>query len=60
MCILFDRDPWENLEFTRNPERDLTALRDSPGETLVFWESRFGPKWHGLNPSAFFPERPSS
>ena len=53
MCILFDRDPWENLTFTRDRERDLAALRDLPDRTLVFWESRFGPKWHGLNAADF-------
>jgi hypothetical protein len=53
MCILFDRDPWENLTFTRDRDRDLAALRDLPDETLVFWERRFGPKWHGLNAADF-------
>ncbi|MEP7273006.1 MAG: hypothetical protein ABI882_16015 [Acidobacteriota bacterium] len=53
MCIVFDRDPWENLTFTGNRERDLQALRSMPAGTLVFWDERFGPKWQGLNASDF-------
>lgn len=48
MCIAFDRDPWENYSFSGDKQRDQEALRQLPSGTLVFWEDRFGPKWHGL------------
>jgi uncharacterized membrane protein len=53
MCIAFDQDPWENLIFAHDRGRDLSALRASPIGTLVFWEERFGPKWHALTPEDF-------
>lgn len=53
MCILLDRDPWENVSFTRDRSKDLQSLRESPVGTLVFWEDRFGPKWHGMKPDDF-------
>ncbi len=53
MCILFDRDPWENMTFTGDRTRDLEALRQSASGTLVFWEDRFGPKWQGLRSADF-------
>jgi hypothetical protein len=53
MCIAFDHDPWENYSFTGDKQRDLGALRESPKGTLVFWEDRFGPKWHGFTAEDF-------
>lgn len=53
MCIVFDRDPWENLAFTGDRENDLANLRASPEGTLIFWESRFGPKSQGLRSDDF-------
>lgn len=53
MCILLDHDPWENVSFTRDRSKDMQSLRESPAGTLVFWEDRFGPKWHGMKPADF-------
>ena len=53
MCIVFDADPWENYSFSGDRSKDLVALSKSPGGTLVFWEDRFGPKWHGLTAADF-------
>jgi hypothetical protein len=47
-CILFERDPWENPEWTRDRERDLELLRNSPAGTLVVWDRLIGPKWFGM------------
>lgn len=52
-CILFDRDPWENSEFTGNREIDLKMLRESPAGTLVVWDDLVGPKWPGLRAKDF-------
>jgi hypothetical protein len=53
MCVLFDQDPWENFSFSGERERDIEALRASSKGTLIFWEDRFGPKWHGARPADF-------
>ena len=52
-CILFDRDPWENLRFTNDREADLKRLRESPGGTMVVWDELVGPKWAGLRAKDF-------
>jgi hypothetical protein len=52
-CILFDRDPWENAEFTSDREIDLKTLRESPAGTLVVWDDLVGPKWPGLRAKDF-------
>ena len=52
-AILFDRDPWENPEFTHDRERDRRLLRDSPAKTLVVWDERVGPKYPGLHARDF-------
>jgi hypothetical protein len=53
MCIAFDADPWENFSFSGDKGRDQEALRQSPSGTLIFWEDRFGPKWHGFTAQDF-------
>jgi hypothetical protein len=53
MCVLFDRDPWENPGLGRDRDSDLAVLRASPPGTLIFWESRYGPKWMKLGPDDF-------
>jgi hypothetical protein len=53
MCIRFDQDPWENLNFSGDRERGLAALQASPPGTLVLWDRIYGPKWHGLKPEDF-------
>ncbi|MFN6203177.1 MAG: hypothetical protein ACK496_11940 [Acidobacteriota bacterium] len=52
-CIIFDRDPWENPEWTHDRERDLETLRSSPPGTLVIWDRLIGPKWFGLQSEDF-------
>jgi hypothetical protein len=52
-CILFDRDPWENLRFTKDRETDLKTLRESPDGTMVVWDELVGPKWAGLRAKDF-------
>jgi hypothetical protein len=52
-CILFDRDPWENLVFTRDREADLKILREAPAGTMALWDERVGPKWFGLRSNDF-------
>ncbi len=47
-CILFERDPWENIAFTRDRESDLRLLRESPDGTLLVWDEKVGPKSFGL------------
>jgi hypothetical protein len=53
MCIRFAQDPWENLSFSGDRERDLASLQASPRGTLVLWETIYGPKWHGLRSEDF-------
>ncbi len=53
MCILLDRDPWENPGFSGDRVRDLAILRASPAGTLIFWDSRYGPKWMKLGADDF-------
>ncbi|HEY6400547.1 MAG TPA: hypothetical protein VI479_04015, partial [Blastocatellia bacterium] len=52
-CVLFDRDPWENLRFTKDREIDLKTLRESPDGTMVVWDELVGPKWAGLRAKDF-------
>ncbi|MFM8392572.1 MAG: hypothetical protein ACKOB4_01455 [Acidobacteriota bacterium] len=52
-CILFDRDPWENPEWTHDREQDLEMLRSSPAGTLVVWDRLIGPKWFGIQSEDF-------
>jgi hypothetical protein len=52
-CILFDRDPWENLRFTNDRGTDLKTLRESPEGTMVVWDELVGPKWAGLRAKDF-------
>jgi hypothetical protein len=49
--ILFDRDPWENPEFTYQRAANIERLRHLPAGTLAMWEERVGPKWPGLRAS---------
>ncbi|NDD62745.1 MAG: hypothetical protein EBZ36_02005 [Acidobacteria bacterium] len=52
-AILFERDPWENPEWTHDRKRDLALLRNSPAGTLVVWDRLIGPKWFGLEVTDF-------
>ena len=52
-CILFDRDPWENPEFTRDREADLKTLRESPAGTMAVWDELVGPNRAGLRAKDF-------
>ncbi|MGH9837495.1 MAG: hypothetical protein ACREEM_01785 [Blastocatellia bacterium] len=52
-CVVFDRDPWEQPVFTRNRERDLALLGEQPAGTLVCWDAKIGPAWHGLKAEDF-------
>jgi hypothetical protein len=47
-CILFDRDPWQNPEFTNDRETNLKTLREAPAGTMAVWDELVGPKWSGL------------
>jgi hypothetical protein len=48
MWIVFHRDQWERPPFTADREHNLELIRQSPPQTLVFWEEETGPKWYGL------------
>ncbi|HKQ93356.1 MAG TPA: hypothetical protein VJZ77_22040, partial [Blastocatellia bacterium] len=52
-CILFNRDPWENPEFTRDREADLKTLRESPAGTMAVWDELVGPNRVGLRAKDF-------
>ena len=52
-AIRFDTDPWMNITFSSDHERNIQLLRDSNKGTLVLWESRYGPIWHHVNPADF-------
>jgi hypothetical protein len=51
--IAFDRDPREQILFTRDRARDHELLRSLPPGTLVCWDSKVGPKWTGLEAQDF-------
>ncbi len=51
--IAFDRDPREQILFTRDRARDHDLLRGLPPGTLVCWDSKVGPKWTGLEAQDF-------
>lgn len=53
MRIVFDRDQWEKPAFTDDREFNLTLVRQSPRQTLVFWDEDTGPKWYGLREGDF-------
>ncbi len=53
MRILFDRDEWEKPALTNDRERNLALARQSPRQTLVFWDEDTGPKWYGLRAEDF-------
>jgi hypothetical protein len=53
MGIVFDRDQWEKLAFTGDREHNLALVRQSPRQTLVFWDEETGPKWYGLRAEDF-------
>ena len=52
-CIIFNRDPWENIGFTLNRDVDMKTLAESPPGTLVVWDEKVGPKWYGLKADDF-------
>ncbi len=53
MRIVFDRDQWEKPAFTNDRERNLELIRQSPRQTLVFWDEETGPKWYRLRSEDF-------
>ncbi|HEY8460457.1 MAG TPA: hypothetical protein VIM99_08760 [Blastocatellia bacterium] len=53
MWAVFDRDQWEQPPFTADRERNLELIRQSPSQTLVFWDEETGPKWYGLRARDF-------
>jgi hypothetical protein len=53
MRIVFDRDQWEKPAFTGNREHNLWLIRQSPPQTLVFWDEDTGPKFYGLRAEDF-------
>ena len=53
MWIVFDRDQWEQPAFTGDREHNLELIRQSQGQTLVFWDEETGPKWYGLRAGDF-------
>ena len=53
MWIVFDRDQWERPAFTADREHNLALIRQSPRQTLVFWDEETGPKWYGLRAADF-------
>ncbi|MGH9833234.1 MAG: hypothetical protein ACRD9Y_09465, partial [Blastocatellia bacterium] len=53
MRIVFDRDQWEKPAFTNDRELNLSLIRQSPRQTLVFWDEDTGPKWYGLRAGDF-------
>jgi hypothetical protein len=53
MWVVFDRDQWERPPFTADREHNLSLIRQSPSQTLVFWDAETGPKWYGLRAEDF-------
>jgi hypothetical protein len=53
MRIVFDRDQWEKPAFTNDRESNLALIRQSPRQTLAFWDEDTGPKWYGLRAEDF-------
>jgi hypothetical protein len=53
MYIVFDRDQWERPPFTADRENNLELIRQSPPQTLVFWDEETGPRWYGLSAGDF-------
>ena len=53
MRIVFDRDQWEKPAFTNDREINLSLIRQSPRQTLIFWDEDTGPKWYGLRSGDF-------
>ena len=52
-CIRFERDPWENMTFTADKQRNIEILRSSPKGTLALWDVLYGPKWHHVESQDF-------
>ncbi|MFZ4628912.1 MAG: hypothetical protein ACOYNR_11340 [Blastocatellia bacterium] len=53
VAILFGRDPWENVQWTRHPAHDQEIMRKLPAGTLVVWDQRIGPKWYAIEAADF-------
>jgi hypothetical protein len=53
MYIVFERDQWDRPPFTKDREHNLELIRQSPRQTLVFWDEDTGPKWYGLRTEDF-------
>src|SRR5262245_18424874 len=53
MWIVFDRDQGECPPFTADREHNMSLIRQSPPQTLVFWDEDTGPKWYGLRAGDF-------
>jgi hypothetical protein len=48
MRIALDRVPWENPGFNGDRQHNLDLVRQSPKQTLIFWDEDTGPKWYLL------------
>jgi hypothetical protein len=48
MCIIFNQDFGEKLEFSSNREHNLDLLKQSPRGTLILWDSEIGPSWYNI------------
>ncbi len=53
MRIVLDRDHWEMPGFDNRHDHNLELIRQSPPQTLVFWDRDTGPKWYQLQPADF-------
>ena len=53
VAILFGRDPWENVQWTRNRAHDREIMRQLPAGTLVVWDQLIGPKWYAIEAADF-------
>jgi hypothetical protein len=51
--IVFDRDPREQPNFTRDRDRNLEMLGRQPLGTLVYWDAKTGPAWFDLKANDF-------
>jgi hypothetical protein len=52
-CIVFDRNPGENPNWTAHRDRNLELVRALPGGTLVLWDRHIGSAWYHLEARDF-------
>ncbi len=48
MCIMFNQDIGEKLEFSSDHERNIELLKQAPQGTLVLWDGQTGPSWYNI------------